>query len=316
MDLKQLEYFVRVAELGSFTKAAAVLRVAQPALSRQIQQLEASLRVRLLTRNGRGVVPTDAGRRFLDHSRGILRQVARAREEIEETRGAKVGRVAIGMPATMAASLTVPLVKTFRREFPKAAISVLQGRSTTLQEWLVSGRIDVAVLYNAPFSPLVATTPLLTEELVLVQRAGLSSGKGSVPVAALAEIPLILPSRPNTTRTMVDTELARLGLQPAVALEIDNVPNIIDLVGDGFGSAVLSPRAVRDAATSKALSVRPIVDPVLSVELSISVSARRPSSPILDAAEALIRELSQSVLRVPDEPRRTGRKARSRQVAD
>ncbi len=314
MDLKQLEYFVRVAELGSFTRAAAVLRVAQPALSRQIQQLEASLRVRLLTRNGRGVVTTESGRRLLEHSRGILRQVSRVREEIEETRDTQIGRVAIGMPASIAASLTVPIVKAFHREFPRAKISIAQGRSTTLQEWLVSGRIDIAVLYDAPFSPLVRTTPLLSEQLVLVQAATLDRGEPTLPLVALADVPLIIPSRPNTMRALVDTELARLGLQPTIALEIDNVPNIIELVGDGFGSAVLSPRAIRDAPSAKLLSTKEIVSPSLSVELSMSASARRLPSALLDAAEEMVRDLSKSVLRETVSDKRSKRSGRPRSV--
>jgi DNA-binding transcriptional LysR family regulator len=95
MDLKQLEYFVRVAELGSFTRAAVVLDVAQPALSRQVRLLEVELRQNLLTRNGRGAAPTEAGKLLLEHGRGILHQVERAREELGRVRGALAGRVAL-----------------------------------------------------------------------------------------------------------------------------------------------------------------------------------------------------------------------------
>ena len=82
MDLKQIEYFVRVAELGSFTRAAQVLGVAQPALSRQVRLLEVELRQNLLTRNGRGATPTEAGQVLLEHGRGILHQVERAKEDM------------------------------------------------------------------------------------------------------------------------------------------------------------------------------------------------------------------------------------------
>jgi len=102
MDLKQLEYFVRVAELGSFTRAAHVLNIAQPALSRQVRLLEVELRQNLLVRNGRGAIPTEAGKLLLDHGRGILHQVERAREDLGRVRGALAGRVAIGLPPTLA----------------------------------------------------------------------------------------------------------------------------------------------------------------------------------------------------------------------
>ena len=101
MDLKQLEYFVRVAELGSFTRAAVALDVAQPALSRQVRQLEVELRQNLLIRNGRGAAPTEAGKLLLEHGRGILHQVERAREELGRVRGALAGRVAIGLPPSV-----------------------------------------------------------------------------------------------------------------------------------------------------------------------------------------------------------------------
>src|SRR6476661_9282295 len=102
MDLRQLEYFVRVAELGSFTRAAIELDVAQPALSRQVRLLEVELRQTLLTRNGRGAVPTEAGKLLLAHGRGILHQVERARDELDRLRGGVAGRVALGLPNSLA----------------------------------------------------------------------------------------------------------------------------------------------------------------------------------------------------------------------
>ena len=107
MDLKQIEYFVRVAELGSFTRASVVLDIAQPALSRQVRLLEVELRQNLLVRNGRGATPTEAGKLLLAHGRGILHQVERAREELGRVRGALAGRVAIGLPPTLARTLSV-----------------------------------------------------------------------------------------------------------------------------------------------------------------------------------------------------------------
>src|SRR5450756_381889 len=149
MDLKQLEYFVRVAELGSFTRPAIALDVAQPALSRQVRLLEVELHQNLLTRNGRGAVPTEAGKLLLAHGRGILHQVERAREELGRVRGSLAGRVAVGLPTSLARVLTVPLTRAFRNALPEATISVSEGLSVALQEALVAGRLDIAVLYNA-----------------------------------------------------------------------------------------------------------------------------------------------------------------------
>src|SRR5574343_1846910 len=144
MDLKQLEYFVRVAELGSFTRAAHALDVAQPALSRQVRLLEVELRQNLLVRNGRGATPTEAGKLLLDHGLSILHQVERALEELGRVRGALAGRVAIGLPPSLARVLTVPLTRAFRLDLPEASLSISEGLSAQMQSWLTEGRLDLA----------------------------------------------------------------------------------------------------------------------------------------------------------------------------
>src|SRR3954471_24677434 len=136
MDLKQLEYFVHVAELGSFTRAASFLSIAQPALSRQVRSLEVELRQSLFERNGRGVTLTEAGSRLLAHGRGILQQVERARLDMEDHRGAATGRLVIALPPSVSRTLTSPLVAAFRARFPKATLSVVEGLSTYVLEWL------------------------------------------------------------------------------------------------------------------------------------------------------------------------------------
>src|SRR4051794_21568803 len=204
MDLKQLEYFVRVAELGSFTRAAIELDVAQPALSRQVRLLEVELRQNLLVRNGRGAVPTEAGKLLLDHGRGILHQVERAREDLGRLRGGLAGRVAVGLPSSVARVLTVPLTRSFREQLPEARLSISEGLSSGLQEGLVGGRLDIAVLYNAQPSREVDVTPLLEEDLLLVQARppGLHEDPppGPVPLEEVARLPLVIPTRPNAIR--------------------------------------------------------------------------------------------------------------------
>ena len=153
MDLKQLEYFVRVAELGSFTRASGVLNIAQPALSRQVRLLEVELRQALLQRNGRGVTTTEAGRLLLEHGRGILHQVARAHEDLGRVGGALAGRVAVGLPPSIARMLAVPLTREFRQNLPKATLSITEGLTISMQEWLLTGRLDIALLYNPSATP-------------------------------------------------------------------------------------------------------------------------------------------------------------------
>src|ERR1700728_244322 len=136
MELKQLEYFRHVAELGSFTRAASSLSLLQPALSRQVRQLEVELGQNLFERNGRGVVLTDAGSRLLEHTRGILTQVGRARQELEDQRNGDSGHFTLGLPPSLGRSVTVPLVKAFERRLPNAQLATAEGLSAYMVESL------------------------------------------------------------------------------------------------------------------------------------------------------------------------------------
>jgi LysR family transcriptional regulator, nitrogen assimilation regulatory protein len=306
MDLKQLAYFVRVAELGSFTRAAEALGVAQPALSRQVRQLEVELRQNLLVRNGRGALPTEAGKLLLAHGRGILHQVQRAHEELGRVRGALAGRVAVGLPTSLARVLTVPLTLAFRQAMPEASLSISEGLSVALLESLLNGRLDIAVLYNAQASADLDITPLMVEELVLVQARppGLAEDPppGAIALRALAELPLVIPSRPNAIRMHVESELAGIGCRPRIALEIDGVSAILDLVADGAGSAVLSRNAVASSVRPSAFSLRPIGEPPLRISVALATSALRPATLTQQATVALLRQTADQVTRRASPP--------------
>ncbi len=306
MDLKQLAYFVRVAELGSFTRAAEALGVAQPALSRQVRQLEVELRQNLLVRNGRGALPTEAGKLLLAHGRGILHQVQRAHEELGRVRGALAGRVAVGLPTSLARVLTVPLTRAFRQAMPEASLSISEGLSVALLESLQNGRLDIAVLYHAQAGADLDITPLMVEELVLVQARppGLAEDPppGAIALRALAELPLVIPSRPNAIRMHVESELAGIGCRPRIALEIDGVSAILDLVADGAGSAVLSRNAVASSVRPSAFSLRPIGEPPLRISVALATSALRPATLTQQATVALLRQTADQVTRRASPP--------------
>lgn len=296
MDLKQLESFVRVAELGSFTRAAQVLGMAQPALSRQVRLLEVELRQNLLIRNGRGATPTEAGRLLLEHARGILHQVERAREELARVRGGLAGRVALGLPPSVARVLTVPITRAFRQRLPEASLSISEGLSGAMQERLLSGRLDLALLYNPGSVSGLELEALLQEPLVLVQPrpAGLAEDPPPAPLALreVARLPLVIPSRPNAVRMLIEAEMAALGERPTVALEIDGVSAILDLVADGAGHAILSRHAVLRSVRPSAYRMRAITAPDLHIGLCTAISAQRPSTLTQRAALALVREVA------------------------
>ncbi|MBL0419520.1 LysR family transcriptional regulator [Ramlibacter sp. AW1] len=299
MDLKQIEYFVRVAELGSFTRAAIALDVAQPALSRQVRLLEVELRQNLLVRNGRGAQPTEAGKLLLEHGRGILHQVERAREELGRVRGGLAGRVAVGLPPSIARVLAVPLIRAFHARMPEASLSIMEGLSSGMRESLATGRMDIALVYNATPASDVDLTPLVEEDLFLVQARGRGGARGlrrAMPLRELADLPLVIPTRPNAIRMQVEAALADLGLRPRIALEIDAVAAILELVVDGAGCAVLSRNAVQTSGRPQAFDMRPIGNPRFRSHLSMAVSSQRPTTLTQQSTQELIREIAGQLL--------------------
>ena len=319
MDLKQIEYFVRVAELGSFTRASVVLDIAQPALSRQVRLLEVELRQNLLVRNGRGATPTEAGKLLLEHGRGILHQVERAREELGRVRGGLAGRVAIGLPPSIAKVLTVPLTRAFRVQLPDAALAISEGLSVAMRESLTTGLLDIALLYNTSPAPGIEITALLEEELFLVQRRapgqtdadgeGKAQAQAQAPISldALTQFPLVIPTRPNSIRMLVESELAAQGKRPQISLEIDGVAAILDLVADGAGCAVLPMNAVTTSGKPQLFTTQPIRGASregkdtarLRSKLFMAVSSQRPATLTQQAMAQLIRTTLQALHTAP-----------------
>ena len=286
MDVKQLDYFVHVADLGSFSKAASLLSVAQSALSHQVRQLEVELEQTLLYRNGRGVTPTDAGRRLLAHARGILMQMRRAHDELAEERDAMVGHVVLGLPPTIARLLTVPLFKAFRKALPNGSFGVVEGR------------VDIGLVYNPAPLPSVEISPLCEEEMFLISRkdAVKRRSTASVPLRELPRYPLIVPSRPNANRMRIEGQLAYLGLKPKIVFEIDGVASVLDLVHEGYGHTVLPLNSLRSAALGREFIAQAIRRPKLTIQLSLITSAQRPMTPLARGLLALIREVALEVL--------------------
>ena len=295
MDLKQLEAFVHVAELGSFTRAAITLDANQPALSRLVRQLEVELRHTLLERNGRGVTPTLAGQRMLAHAKGILQQVQRATQDLDALRGAAGGHFAIGVTPSFAKVATNSLVRDFRASFPEATISVAQGLSTHLVEWLMMGRIDVAVLYDTFDTPLLEKRTVFTEELFLVgpDTAVLREDMAavvlpSIPLREIAQYPLVIPGRMHAIRRMVESAAAEQGVRLRIELEVDAVTSILDLVSEGIGHAVLSHQAITSDPLKRRFQLLRITGPTLFSHLAIATSRKHTLSQLAIQSIAML----------------------------
>ena len=298
MDLRQLEYFVQVAELGSFTRASIALNIAQPALSRQIRLLEVELHHNLLTRNGRGAVPTEAGKLLLEHGRGILHQVALAREELGAARGALAGRVSIGLPPSLSKLITVPLTRAFRTALPNAQLTLTEGFSLLMFEGLRVGNLDMALLYNPDSSPDVEISTLRTEALVLVSPRSVKI-KAFITLSDVARLPLILPSRPNAFRMLIDAEMIAIQRKPHIVMEVDGLNAILSLVKEGLGHAVLPAYTLSNFDDASPFSVRRITSPSIQSRLDLVWSARRPTTETQKRALEVVREVVAEAIGIP-----------------
>jgi LysR family transcriptional regulator, nitrogen assimilation regulatory protein len=279
MDLRQLNTFLQVAELGSLSKAADRLRIAQPALSRQIRLLEDELKLTLFTRHGRGMVLTPAGELLRSRAGSILRQVEETRSDLMQEAGAVRGHVVFGMPPTVGAVLATRLIERFLTAHPDVTLRCVQAFSGYLLEWLQGGELDIAVVYGREQAASVRLSPLLVENLCFV-----TTGASALPehyAVAFADVSgsrLILPGRQHGLRELIDAEAHRQGLPLAVSVEADDLQLLKELVAKGLGSTVLPLSAVRGEVTAGQLCAYPIIDPHLSRKLVLAEPLGRQRS--------------------------------------
>ncbi len=308
MNLKQLEYFVRVAGLGSFSRAALVLDVAQPVLSRQLRLLETELRCALLRRTGRGVVLTEAGKLLVERATGILQLVQQARADLEERREEPTGRVVIGLPPSLGRMLTLSLVAGFRSSLAKARLVIVEGLSSYLLEWIATGRVDLALVHNPEPQTSIDIQPILEEPLCLVGPARYRRRSGSraaaraelpVPFADLPQYSLVMTDHSQAIRRLVEAQAVLSGVALRIDWEVSGVPAILDMVRAGYGYAVLCRGAVFASGAPLAFSVRPIEQPTLINKLCLASPAHKPTTPLVRHATRMLRDLAQAAVSQP-----------------
>lgn len=303
MNFRQIEYFVNVAELGSFSRASAVMRTTQPAISRQVRALESGLNLQLFHRNGRGAQLTDAGQRFLVYAKGILHQLDGARHAVTGSDADLTGKVAIGLPPSIGQVMTMPVVRAVRERYRNAELTILEALSVSLQERLLAGRIDVAVIHNAASSPLLKVEPILTESICLLSAAR-DVKPGTVSFRALDQYDLISPAAPHPIRSLVESEAARCNMKLKIALEIDAISNMLQLVREGYGHAVVPYNVVRAGMSGSDIIARPIARPTLKSTVGLVTAARRPHTLLADGIIEIVRQVLQQTLNPAPSPRR------------
>lgn len=300
MDIRQLSLFRRVAEEGSFSRAAAVLGITQPALSRRIRALEEELGTALLYRNGRGVVLTEEGRRFSEAVVPVLEELSRIRAAAMAASGAVRGKLSIAMPPSVAASLAPPLLRHAREKMPDLELHLMDAFTGTIHEWLTSGRVDIAVLNPMRQNPAIHSEPLFDAVLYLghapgdARVAGLLNAEGDIPMAALAGLPLMLPGRHHGLRRELEAGFAAAGIAPGRIEDVDSLHALAHLVAEGMGYTISAWDALGMELRQGLVAATRIVEPVLRHEFVLATSAERQVSP---AARAVIRFLRAEVRR-------------------
>ncbi len=298
MDLRQLRYFVGVSDAGSLLKASRTLHVAQPALSQHMATLETELRTKLFERSSRGMALTASGRRFLEHARVVLADVERARHSVQDGEQGFSGEVSIGLPTTVALVATLPILQRVRERYPQVLPRLVESHSGYLREWLRAGRLDLSILFAMAPEAWLQQAPILREKLVVI---GPGQGRpplpASVPLARLAQYPLLLPGRDHGLRRILDEACQQQDVQLEVVGEIDSLPNIKKAVEAGMAYTVLSPGSVVEEIAEGRLASAPLRSPGISRTIVCATSLTRPLTPAAAAVAELVREELRGLVR-------------------
>ena len=290
MDIRQLRTFSCVAELGSLSKASDTLRVAQPALSRQIKLLEHELRAELFTRNGRGMVLTDAGRLLLARTAGIVRQIDQVRDEIQSAGGPPSGRVVLGLVPTVSCVISARLARRTVDKYPGISLCIVESYSGHLMEWLHRGEMDLALIYG-PSSDLHLTVQSLGRDPIVAvgpRGSGLANKK-QVDIGWLLKQRLVLPSHSHGLRALIEQAAAKKKLKLDVKLEADSFRVLTSLVEEGLGYSLLPPSSVRNEVADGRLEAAAIAKPAPMRELTLASPIDHPGSTAITLVSELLR---------------------------
>ena len=298
LTLRQLRYFLEVAQLHSFTRAAQVLHVAQSALSRQIRMLEEELGVVLFNRVDRGVTLTDAGTRLRDRVAALLKDLDAMHHDLAGASSAPQGELAVGMPPSMREVMTVPLMLDYCRTYPAVTLHVQEGISIDLSKLVQDGNLDCAVVVNLMALPELNAIPLIRERLYLIgPRQGRQHPRRQVSLARVSESPLILTTRPNSLRLIVENALAAARLPARIIADSNSTAAMVELAAQGLASTVLPYSAAWKAVAEKRLSAAPIEG------LAIEWIFVHPTARALSAAALAYARCLQALARVQIEQR-------------
>jgi DNA-binding transcriptional LysR family regulator len=293
MDIKQLKALVTVVEVGSVTRAAELLHLVQPAVTRQIRALEHELGVSLFERTRQGMRPTKAGISLAERARRALTELDRARAELTPTPGAVTGIVTVGLLESAAELLAEPLVSAVLRDHPGIELRVLTAYSGHLQQWLDDGDLELSLLYNLASTPSLNVTPLVREQLWAVAPAadGLSP-ESPVRFADVVARPIVMPTPGHGLHALITTGARQAGAEINAVVQTNSMNLQKQLVRSGRGWTILPAVGIAGDLDSGTLSAAPLCAPEVwrSIVLGMPRTGR-----VSAAAETVARELVQRI---------------------
>ncbi|MFT3975562.1 MAG: LysR family transcriptional regulator [Sphingomonas bacterium] len=292
LDVRQLHYFLTLAEEGSISSAASALHMAQPSLSENLTRLESKLGVQLAVRSGRGVILTEAGQLLVERGREIVEATARAINDIRHASAGARGLVSIGLPPSLGLLLSVPLAETIRSEYPEVRLRISEGLSGDITEWVENDRIDFGCVYETRENRELLFQPLLAEKLFLI------SAPDNLPAAAnldqpdaptirgvdLEALPLALPAASHGARKVVERFARSAGVRLDVVVEIDSLPQIVAMATRASAYTIVPHAAVIDEVAAGTVRAIEIVEPTMT---RTAYLLRKRTRPITRASQAV-----------------------------
>lgn len=290
MDLKQLTALVTVSEVGSVTKAAQVLHIVQPAVTRQIRSLEEEFGVTLFERSRQGMTLTAEGEVLVDRARRALQELDRARAELRPSPTSVRGIVTIGILESTLDLLAQPLADAVRSHYPDIELRMLSAYSGHLQQWLDAGDVDLSLLYNLSSTPSISVSPLVSEPLwaVAPSSARLRADR-PIPWSRVWQEDLVLPVAGHGLRILIDQAVAESGATPHVTMQTNSMHVQKQMVAAGYGWTVLPAAGIASDLTGAQVSAAPLVEPEItrSMVLGLQRAGRTPAHVEAVAAEVV-----------------------------
>jgi LysR family nitrogen assimilation transcriptional regulator len=297
MNLTRLRYFVKIVDIGSLTQAAEVLFIAQPALSQQLSTLENEVKQKLLIRTKRGVTPTDAGKVLYSHAQIILRQCEQAMCDVQMSGQSLSGKVSVGLaPGTAASTLSVELLKRVRERHPGIVLYLNENFGTTLSELIMSGRMDMGVLYGDKVIHGLTFQPLLKEPMYLVSSSLRDLPAQGVKLRDISKCALMLPRKYNVVRKLVDQACVAEGVEPNIIAEIESSTTLASAINDDVGVTILPESAAFALVEHSGARLSKITHPTIEAPLALCLSDHLPLSVPAEAVKEILLELVDELL--------------------